>query len=77
MLGPMTSQGDRGIYARIRIEDPFSLSLVRHDIYGYESEQIAAALEMGLTAGHMPKPRLRLRWSPEYEIWMSEFDLLL
>jgi hypothetical protein len=65
MLGPITTNGDRGIFTQMRIEDPLSLSLVREDLYCRESELISVALELGLKEGHLPGPRLRLSWSPE------------
>jgi len=41
-LGPMTSNGDRGLYTRMRIDDPISLELVRDGLYNSVAGVIAS-----------------------------------
>jgi hypothetical protein len=74
-VAPMTSKGDRGIYTQMRIEDPLSLSLLRDDLYNSVAGSIADILNRSVGLGFMPKPRLKVRWSGEQQLWVSEFDL--
>ena len=74
-VAPMTSKGDRGIYTQMRIEDPLSLSLLRDDVYNSVAVTIADILDRGVRMGAMPKPKLKVRWSGEQRLWVSEFDL--
>lgn len=74
-IGPMTSNGDRGLYTRMTIEDPLSLDLLRDDIYNSVAEMIADVLHNSVKGGFMPNPKLRVRWSPEARLWVSELDL--
>jgi len=74
-ISPMTHSGERGVFAQMRIEDPFSLDLLQDVIYGPKTEHIAQALELSLRAGYSPKPRLKLRWSRDHMLWLSEFDI--
>ena len=34
IIGPMTMNGDRGLFTQMRIEDPYSLDLVKNDFSG-------------------------------------------
>ncbi len=74
-IGPMTSNYDRGVYTRMDIEDALSLGLLRDDIQGERVDYIRSALEMAVRLDRLPNPRLKLRWSPERGLWLSEFDL--
>jgi hypothetical protein len=74
-VAPMTSKGDRGIYTQMRIEDPLSLGLLRDDLYNSVAGSIADILNRSVRLGFIPKPRLKVRWSGEQGLWVSEFDL--
>lgn len=73
-IGPMTSNYDRGVYARMGIEDQLSLELLRDDVHGERVDYIRGALEMAVRLGRLPNPRLRVEWSRERGLWMSRFD---
>jgi hypothetical protein len=73
-IGPITSNYDRGVYARMGIEDPFSLELLRDDVHGDQVDYIKGALEMAVRLGRFPNPRLRVEWSRERGLWLSRFD---
>jgi hypothetical protein len=73
-IGPMTSNYDRGVYARMGIEDPLSLGLLRDDVQGEMVEYIRGALETAVRLGRLPNPRLRVEWSRERGLWISRFD---
>jgi hypothetical protein len=74
-IGPMTSKGDRGLYTCMSIEDPLSLDLLRDDLYNSVAGTIAEILDNSLKAGLLPNPKLKVRWSPEERLWVSEFDV--
>jgi hypothetical protein len=69
-IGPITSNYDRGVCARIGIEDPLSLELLRDDVHGEMVDYVRGALEMALRLGRFPNPRLRVRWSPQERLWL-------
>jgi hypothetical protein len=73
-IGPITSNYDRGVYARMGIEDPLSLELLRDDVHGDQVDYINGALEMAVRVGRLPNPRLRVEWSRERGLWLSRFD---
>lgn len=75
VVGPVTVNGDIGLYTQMRISDPYSLSLVRSDLYGRNLEETRYILNFALEKGCIPKTRLKLYWSREKGLWISEFDL--
>jgi len=75
IVGPMTLGGDRGLFTQMRIDDPYSLGLVREDIYAPKTQEIADVFHSILGLGYIPKSRLKLRWSREHRLWLSEFDI--
>jgi hypothetical protein len=75
VIGPMTIYGERGIYTQMRIEDPFSLELVKDDFPAGQMEETRYVLDLALKGGFLPKPKLKLHWSKEERLWISEFDL--
>jgi hypothetical protein len=75
IIGPMTMNGDRGLFTQMRIEDPYSLDLVKNDFSGPNMEETKYVLNLALKGGFLPKTRLRMHWSRENQLWMSEFDL--
>lgn len=73
-IGPMTSNYERGVYARMGIEDPLSLELLRDDVHRDKADYIRGALETAIRLGRLPKPRLRVEWSTKRGLWISRFD---
>lgn len=76
LIGPMVKNGDRGILTEMRIEDPFSLSLLIEDeFYDPVAEGIKNVLLATMKDRYLPKPKLKLHWLRDYRLWVSEFDL--
>ena len=67
--------GDRGLFTQMRIDDPYSLDLVKNDFSGPNMEDTRYILDLALKGGFTPKTNLKLRWSTNYHIWVSEFDI--
>jgi len=61
------------VYARMGIDDPLSLDLLRDDVHGDKVEYIRGDLEMAVRLGRLPNPRLRVEWSRERGLWVSRF----
>ena len=74
IVGPMTLHGDRGLFTQMTIDDPFSLELVRDDLYGPNMDETRYVLDLAMKGGFLPKARLKMRWSHEERLWVSEFD---
>jgi hypothetical protein len=75
IIGPMTMNGDRGLFTQMRIEDPYSLDLVKNDLPGPNMEETRCVLDLALKGGLTPKTKLKLRWSTNSHIWVSELDI--
>jgi hypothetical protein len=75
ITAPMTAKGERGLYIRMRIDEPFSLDLLTDSIDGPKAETLARSLEIPLGLGYLPNTRLRLRWSKADGLWVSQFDI--
>jgi hypothetical protein len=75
IIGPMTFNHDRGLYTWMNIKDPASLELVRDDLYSPNIDETRYVLDLAAKAGFLPKARLKLSWSSERQVWLSEFDV--
>ena len=75
IIGPMTMNGDRGLFTQMRIEDPYSLDLVKNDLSGPNLEETRYVLALALKGGFMPKTKPKLRWSTNSHVWVSELDI--
>jgi hypothetical protein len=75
VAGPMTLNRDRGLFAQMRIDDPYSLDLVKDDLSGPNMEETRYVLDLALKGGFLPKTKLKLRWARDHHLWVSEIDL--
>ena len=75
VAGPMTFNGDRGLFTQMRIEDPYSLDLVKNDLSAPNTEETRYVLDLALKGGFLPNTKLRLHWSRENQLWMSDLDV--
>jgi hypothetical protein len=67
VAGPMTLNGDRGLFTQMRVDDPYSLDLVKDDLSGLNMEETRYVLDLALKGGFLPKIRLKLHCSREYQ----------
>jgi hypothetical protein len=44
IIGPRTLRGDRGMFTQMRIEDPYSLDLLRENLHGTNTEEADTSL---------------------------------
>ena len=51
IIGPMTINGERGLFTQMRIEDPYSLDLVKNDFSGPNMEETKYVLNLALKGG--------------------------
>jgi len=75
LIGKMTKNGDRGILTEMIIEEPMSLGLLKDGLCDPIAEGIGGYLLTCLKDRYLPKPKLRLHWSSEERLWVSELGL--
>jgi hypothetical protein len=61
IIGPMTLNGDRGLFTQMRIQDPHSLDLVKNDLSAPNTEETRYVFELALRGGFLAKRRVKLR----------------
>jgi hypothetical protein len=61
-----------GLYTQMGKEDPVSPRLLRNDLYNSVASTIAEILGSSLRAGFLPNPKLKVKWSPEERLWVTE-----
>ena len=69
IIGPITLNGDRGLFTQMRIEGPYSLNLVTDNLYGPNMEETRYVLDLVLQGGWMR------RLCHSIEIMQSGLDL--
>jgi|GEM_PF-3474494 len=75
LIGQMTKNGDRGILTEMVIEEPVSLGLLKDGFFDPIAEGIGGYLLTCLKDRYLPKPKLKLHWSSEERLWVSELVL--